>query len=189
MGTDELAPAEQSPGQQPLVLLPSLCFGAPFSLQPDGKQVFITPAGKLVCPANPCSNLDPDPNPNPNPRTLTRPQSDAAGPLYPSSCGTAANPNSEPNPEPKPNPKPKSLTLTLTLSLALTLTLTITRWDQDKLSLNDSLGYCEARLDDCLPGNPGPNPNPSSNPSPNPSPNPDPNAWTIACQVYPSSSA
>ena len=51
MGMDEVLPrAEQSPGRQPLVLLPSLCFGAPFSLQPDGKQVFITPAGKLVCP-------------------------------------------------------------------------------------------------------------------------------------------
>ena len=51
MGMDETAAcADQSPGRQPLVLLPSLCFGAPFSLQPDGKQVFITPAGKLVCP-------------------------------------------------------------------------------------------------------------------------------------------
>ena len=50
MGMDVVTCAEQSRGQQPLVLLPSLCFGAPFSLQPDGKQVFITPAGKLVCP-------------------------------------------------------------------------------------------------------------------------------------------
>ena len=50
MGMEEVARAEQSLGRQPLVLLPSLCFGAPFSLQPDGKQVFITPAGKLVCP-------------------------------------------------------------------------------------------------------------------------------------------
>ena len=48
MGMEEVARAEQSLGRQPLVLLPSLCFGAPFSLQPDGKQVFITPAGKLV---------------------------------------------------------------------------------------------------------------------------------------------
>jgi len=39
-----------------LVLLPSLCFGAPFSLQPDGKQVYITPAGKLVCPHGECSS-------------------------------------------------------------------------------------------------------------------------------------
>ena len=46
---DEVTRADQPP-VQPLVLLPSLCFGAPFSLQPDGKQVFITPAGKLVCP-------------------------------------------------------------------------------------------------------------------------------------------
>ena len=50
MGVDEVTCADQPPGRQPLVLLPSLCFGAPFSLQPDGKQVFITPAGKLVCP-------------------------------------------------------------------------------------------------------------------------------------------
>ena len=40
---------DEANGANP-VLLPSLCFGTPFSLQPDGKQVFITPTGKLVCP-------------------------------------------------------------------------------------------------------------------------------------------
>ena len=35
-----LGPGRQAPD---LVLLPSICFGAPFSLQPVSKQVFITP--------------------------------------------------------------------------------------------------------------------------------------------------
>jgi len=43
MGADEATATN-------LVLLPSLSVGTPFSLQPDGKQVFITPTGKLVCP-------------------------------------------------------------------------------------------------------------------------------------------
>ena len=53
MGVDETPPESLlGPGRQApdLVLLPSICFGAPFSLQPDVKQVFITPTGKLVCP-------------------------------------------------------------------------------------------------------------------------------------------
>ena len=33
-----------------MVLLPSMAFATSFSLQPDGKQVFITTGGKLVCP-------------------------------------------------------------------------------------------------------------------------------------------
>lgn len=33
-----------------MVLLPSMAFAVPFSLQPDGKQVYITTGGKLVCP-------------------------------------------------------------------------------------------------------------------------------------------
>ena len=53
MGIDEpppkplFKPTQSAPD---LELLPSLCFGTPFSLQPDGKQVYLTPAGKLVCP-------------------------------------------------------------------------------------------------------------------------------------------
>ena len=46
MGVDETPPESLlGPGRQApdLVLLPSICFGAPFSLQPDSKQVFITP--------------------------------------------------------------------------------------------------------------------------------------------------
>ena len=53
MGVDETPPESLlGPGRQApdLVLLPSICFGAQFSLQPDSKQVFITPTGKLVCP-------------------------------------------------------------------------------------------------------------------------------------------
>ena len=53
MGIDETPPDPQFKPAQPapdLELLPLLCFGTPFSLQPDGKQVYITPAGKLVCP-------------------------------------------------------------------------------------------------------------------------------------------
>ena len=42
--------AEDEANATHLALLPSLSFGTPFSLQPDGKQVFITPTGKLVCP-------------------------------------------------------------------------------------------------------------------------------------------
>lgn len=51
--TATAAPAvddESSPVSTDMVLLPSMAFAAPFSLQPDGKQVFITTGGKLVCP-------------------------------------------------------------------------------------------------------------------------------------------
>ena len=53
MGVDKMPPEPLfGPSRQShdLELLPSMCFGAPFSLQPDGKQVYITPTGKLVCP-------------------------------------------------------------------------------------------------------------------------------------------
>ena len=37
-------------------LLPSLHFGRLFGVQPDGKQVFLTSTGKLVCPHGECSS-------------------------------------------------------------------------------------------------------------------------------------
>ena len=51
-GSEAAAPAcdeESPPVSTEMVLLPSMAFAMPFSLQPDGKQVYITSGGKLVC--------------------------------------------------------------------------------------------------------------------------------------------
>jgi len=37
-------------------LLPSMAFGTPFSVQPDGKLIYITPDRKLLCPHGNCSS-------------------------------------------------------------------------------------------------------------------------------------
>ena len=48
LGTDDDSSATHPTTD--LVLLASLSFGTPFSLHADGKQVYTTPSGKLVCP-------------------------------------------------------------------------------------------------------------------------------------------
>ena len=47
----EAAPAKE----QACTLLASMQFATPHSVRPDGKQIFLTTAGKLVCPHGECS--------------------------------------------------------------------------------------------------------------------------------------
>lgn len=56
--TTPITPTDATPSKTDtdLVLLPSMAFASPFSLQPDGKRVFMTTGGKLVCPHGECSS-------------------------------------------------------------------------------------------------------------------------------------
>jgi hypothetical protein len=51
--TDAAAPPKADTDQ---VVLPSMAFATPFSLQPDSKRVFMTTGGKLVRPHGECSS-------------------------------------------------------------------------------------------------------------------------------------